>query len=265
MNLIVLPKGLDLGLRLEIFRRINEAGVPLSPHDLRLATFGRSEKVYFIRLAGVFDPDREGATRMIQAGKQNYGLDYPWQQHSYWKDWWEETAQSTEQAASQTFLYYVIARDLTAVETILNSSQLQQSLGLHYDRTTTSVLDLFCAQMQSEKIQGTAKITADLLKLAGWFKEFETWFNTIKGQKVPRVSLNSATKVAFFIAGACQLWKAPNAVTEPQWEKIQLFLTKGPAEIQDKLQVEFSPTRGKWPGQKKQIEQTFAICKKITT
>jgi hypothetical protein len=27
--------------------------------------------------------------------------------------------------------------------------------------------------------------------------------------------------------------------------------------------MEFSGTRGKWPGQKRQIEQTFGICKKI--
>ena len=33
LNIITLPKDLDLSLRLEIFRRINEAGVPLSPHD----------------------------------------------------------------------------------------------------------------------------------------------------------------------------------------------------------------------------------------
>jgi len=55
LNILVLPKQLDLNLRLEIFRRINEGGVPLSPQDLRLATFGESKRVYFIRLAGVFD------------------------------------------------------------------------------------------------------------------------------------------------------------------------------------------------------------------
>jgi uncharacterized protein with ParB-like and HNH nuclease domain len=47
LNVIVLPKDLELGLRLEIFRRINEAGVPLSSQDLRLAVFGQSQRVYF--------------------------------------------------------------------------------------------------------------------------------------------------------------------------------------------------------------------------
>lgn len=78
LNFIVLPKDLELSLRLEIFRRINEAGVPLSAHDLRLAVFGRSDRVYFIRLAGVFDSHRDGASRMIKAAKENFGLEYPW-------------------------------------------------------------------------------------------------------------------------------------------------------------------------------------------
>src|SRR5581483_9133120 len=60
MNLIVLPKNLDLTLRLEIFRRINEAGVPLSAHDLRLATFGGNDRMQLVRLAGIFDVAREG-------------------------------------------------------------------------------------------------------------------------------------------------------------------------------------------------------------
>jgi len=77
LNIILLPKDLELSLRLEIFRRINEAGVPLSPHDLRLAVFGRSNRVYLIRLAGVFDPTREGAARMIKAAKDQFGLELP--------------------------------------------------------------------------------------------------------------------------------------------------------------------------------------------
>jgi hypothetical protein len=80
---------------------------------------------------------------------------------------------------------------------------------------------------------------------------------------VPRVHPNSSTKLAFFIAGAAQEWDSPGALSEPQWEQVQLFLTKGPTEIKAALGMEFSGTRGKWPGQKRQIEQTFGICKKI--
>jgi hypothetical protein len=114
LNFIVLPKNLDLRLRLEIFRRINEGGVPLSAHDLRLASFGVSARVYFIRLAGVFDSSRDGSTRMIEADKKMFGLEYPWENPTGWKDWWTDTTHASGQAPSQMFLYYVLARDLKA-------------------------------------------------------------------------------------------------------------------------------------------------------
>jgi len=110
VNLIVLPKNLDLNLRLEIFRRINEGGVPLSPHDLRLATFGESDRVYFIRLAGVFDSTREGSARMILAGREKHKLEHPWKNSAVWKSWWDDSAHAGGQSPSQMFLYYVIAR-----------------------------------------------------------------------------------------------------------------------------------------------------------
>jgi hypothetical protein len=263
VNIIVLPKNLDLHLRLEIFRRINEGGVPLSAHDLRLASFGDSDRVYFIRLAGVFDVNREGSARMVKAAKEKYGLDYPWKLSGPWKSWWEDTAQATGQGASQMFLYYVVARDRAAIQTLLESPKTQHGLGIKYDKTTVSVLDLYCAQAQAEREASASKIVGDLEKLRSWFYDFELWFNAIKSSKIPRVPVNSSTKLAFFIAAACNYWKAPADVPESQWELIQVFLTKGPTEIQKSLQMEFSQTRGKWPGQKKQIEQTFAICEKI--
>jgi hypothetical protein len=265
LNFIVLPKNLDLDLRLEIFRRINEGGVPLSAQDLRLAIFGQSPKVYFIRLAGVFDTDRDGAQRMIKAGQELFKLSYPWQNPTAWKDWWDDTTHAAGQAPSQMFLYYVLARDLKAVQTILDSEKVQQTLRLKYDRTTVSVLDLYCAQAQQELQPNSPAITASLADLQKWFKEFEAWFNTVKLAKVPSVSVNSATKLSFFIAGATAYWQAPEKVTESQWEVIQFFLTQGPGQIKEKLGKEFSTTRGKWPGQLKQIEQTLDICKSIAS
>ncbi len=263
LNLIVLPKRLELGLRLEIFRRINEGGVPLSPQDLRLATFGHSERVYFIRLAGIFDPSREGASRMIKSGTDNYDLGCPWKDHSYWQSWWEGRAQAAGQASSQMFLFYVVVRDLEAVGTLLNSEKRWQALGLRYDKTVTSVLDLYCAQAQSEQKPQAAQIVADLDTLKSWFDNFEQWFNAIKGEKVPKIAVNSATKLAAFIAHAAQTWESVDQLTEAQWEQIQFFLTKGPNDILETLGMEFSSSRGKWPGQKKQFQQVAEICQKI--
>jgi hypothetical protein len=174
LNLIVLPTNLDLGLRLEIFRRINEAGTPLSPHDLRLAIFGQCDRVYFIRLAGVFDTGREGAMRMIKAAKEKYGLDYPWKDPSAWNGWWIDRAQAGGQAPSQMFLYYVIARNVQKVDELLASDALQNRLGLRYDRTTISVLDLYAAQMQHETLhpRGRAQASAESANSNGLVRIF---------------------------------------------------------------------------------------------
>jgi hypothetical protein len=264
LNIIVLPKDLELSLRLEIFRRINEAGVPLSPHDLRLAVFGRSDRVYLIRLAGIFDSSRDGSSRMINAAKEQFGIDYPWTKPDAWSDWWKDSAQSAGQAPSQMFLYYVIARDLKNVGALLDSHKVQSSLGVRYDRTTTSVLDVYMAQLQSESQDaGAPKMLAALNDLKTWFAEFEMWFNVIKEAKVPRISTNSSTKIALFIAAAVQVWGTPDKVTEHQWELIQVFLTQGPRAIEDAIGMPYPVPKGKWPGQRAQIDKTVVVCQAI--
>lgn len=265
LNIVILPKDLDLSLRLEIFRRINEAGVPLSAHDLRLAVFGRSDRVYLIRLAGVFDSEREGADRMIKAGKEKHALDFPWKDLSAWKSWWSDSVQSAGQAPSQMFLYYVVARDLKAVEDLLASSKVQNAVGVKYDRTTTSVLDLVTAQLQheSEKKDEAPKLLASLETMKKWFDDFELWFNVIKQAKVPRIATNSSLKIALFIAAAVEVWGTPDKVKEYQWELIQIFLTQGPTKIQEAIGIFYPIPKGKWPGQKAQIEKTLEVCQAI--
>lgn len=267
VNIIILPKDLELSLRLEIFRRINEAGVPLSPHDLRLAVFGQSDRVYFIRLAGVFDPEREGASRMIKAAREKYGVDYPWADSSAWKDWWIDSAQAAGQAPSQMFLYYVISRDLANVGALLESYKVQEQLGVRYDRTTISVLDLYVAQLQNETLNpaDSPKLLADLGTLKVWFAEFELWFNAIKQAKVPRIGTNSSTKIALFIAAASQVWRTPGNLTEDQWQLVQIFLTQGPSKIEASIGLPYPITKGKWPGQKTQIEKTIEVCQLVAT
>ena len=54
LPVIYLPPGLDLGTKLEIFRRINEGGTPLTAQDIRLSYYSESKSVYFVRLAGIY-------------------------------------------------------------------------------------------------------------------------------------------------------------------------------------------------------------------
>ena len=66
-------------MRLEIFRRINQGGTPLSGQDLRLAYYGEtSPSLTLIRLAGIYNPGREAARRFLERAEEQFGIAYPW-------------------------------------------------------------------------------------------------------------------------------------------------------------------------------------------
>jgi hypothetical protein len=181
LTIITLPIGMTRGSRLEVFRRINEGGVPLSAQDLRLSQFSNSARVTFIRLAGVFDPSREGSQRMISNAKTLHSLDYPWQDHSAWLGWWDGSLLSGGQNPSQMFLWYLIASSANAVENLMTSPGAQKAAGVMHDGSTTSALDLYCAQLQHEDTNDhAAHLLPDLPKLKSLFAQFEIWFNAIR-------------------------------------------------------------------------------------
>jgi hypothetical protein len=162
------------------------------------------------------------------------------------------------------FLYYVISRDKDAVQKILSSERTQNQLRLKYNRTTISVLDIYAAELEYEsKSDKAPSMLPNLAKLRKWFEDFELWFNYIEMAKVPQIGTNSATKIALFIAAATEVWKHPNRITEKQWQQIQVLLTQDPSRIEEVIGIAYPSTRGKWPGQKNQIERTVEICQKI--
>ena len=80
---------------------------------------------------------------------------------------------------------------------------------------------------------------------------------------MPRIATNSSTKISLFIAAACQVWGTPDKVTEEQWQLVQIFLTQGPSKIEEAIGLPYTITKGKWPGQKTQIEKTGEVCRII--
>ena len=103
---------MSLDLRLEVFRRINEGGTPLSAQDIRLSYYSESSAVQFIQLAGIYDPARSGAKRMMKNCEGQFS--WPWETHTeaakMWKRWWNNTKTVTGQTSSEMFLWYVVSR-----------------------------------------------------------------------------------------------------------------------------------------------------------
>ena len=101
LTLVILPATVDLSLRLEIFRRINEGGTPLSGQDIRLSYYSESACVRFLQAVGIFESSRPGAQRMIQA----LGYPWPWMQfperEDHWKEWWKDSKAAIGQTASE--------------------------------------------------------------------------------------------------------------------------------------------------------------------
>ena len=94
LTIIYLPKLLEQGAKLEIFRRINEGGTPLTAQDIRLSYYSESPSVTFVRLAGVH-ADTQSSRNMLAAAKVR-GVANPWEPHPKakltWHEWWEENA-----------------------------------------------------------------------------------------------------------------------------------------------------------------------------
>ncbi len=260
LNLVVLPKGLQPNLRLTIFRRINEGGIPLSPHDLRLAEFAESLRVTFVRLAGIFDTERQGSERMLLSARER-ALDYPWTDNKQagWYTWWEGSDSAKGQAASEVFLFYVLARDRAALDALVHDHH--RPCGLDFDDTVESALDLYCAQAKAEEDRENpaTPMLANLTTLKTWFNDFETWFKEIKTSKVPKVPLNSARKVALFIAAAAEKWQTPDELSAEQWDNVDLFLSRGPNDIKEHFGVNYTTPRGKWRTQRIQMDDVFGI------
>lgn len=199
---------------------------------------------------------------MIENAIARHKVDYPWKQHQAWASWWANTAHSVGQAPSQMFLHYCIARSPARIH-MLQQETAQETLGVKYDGTTTSMLDLYTAQAQRESQGKEPVILPDLETFKQWFDDFETWFNAIKMFKVPKISTNSATKIALFIAAAAMTWKNVEEVTDSQWEDIEVFLTQAPVKAKQVTGVDYQIAKGKWSEHKRQIEATFEVARAI--
>ena len=123
-------------MKLEVFRRINQGGTPLSGQDIRLAYFGEaSTSVTFIRLVGVYDKCSVAANRFISGAKEKFELTFPWTDElafSTWNDWWAEKEISRGQTASEMFLWSLMAAQASKLDNLLSDRGALGALKCRY-------------------------------------------------------------------------------------------------------------------------------------
>jgi len=276
LTLIHLPAKIPEELRLEIFRRINEGGTPLSAQDIRLAYYGTCKSVWFVRLAGVYDSERQGAARMIETAKTKYGLSWPWSKvgkevQGEWKNWWEGRERAMGQAASEMFLWFIIAKHRNKVNGILSDENyLRKGLSLAFSGRVEEVADVACAELRREDNSEDARMLCSADEMRDkYFPLFATWWEAILSN-IPSIGVDKSRRLAFLMAGLSWAWKKPvDSLSEETWELIDQFL-KSPRDIDwDGLGIEYPEAKGKWTGKKglyAQIDAIYsfseAVCKK---
>ncbi len=264
LTLVTLPETVDLSLRLEIFRRINEGGTPLSGQDVRLSYYSQSSCVRFIQAVGIFDPSRQGSQRMID------GLGYSWPWHpdsnraAQWKAWWEDSKAAYGQTAAEMFLWYLIGQHRDKIIDLLSDQKALAKLKIRFRGNTEEVLDIVCAQFKEEDSNpDEARLlpTLDDLKNTLYPRFSDWWFN-IRMQCGPSASVAKHRAIAILIPSLLREF-GNNAPSDTQWGFISRFLKSSRDTARNVLQVEFPEPKGKWVSQRKQLEAFDKVAEEI--
>lgn len=271
LTMITLPHGLSRQLRLEIFRRINQAGTPLSPQDIRLATYGDCETVAFIRLCGIYDEKRQGSERMIKIAKEKYSLDWPWGLNEEdcrieWQNWWDGKEMALGQTSSEMFLWFFIAKYVSQIDEILmDSKYLSSQLNISFYGSSDEVGDITCAQLENESKTKIKKL-GDLIKVKELFEEFSRWFYFLR-VNIPADTIFNVSKyrrIAFLIGGLSNVNHSLH-FSPKQLNKVT-SLMKEPRKAKEEFGIDIPEAKGRWAGSagiKAQIQSYIKVAERI--
>ncbi len=258
-------------MRLEVFRRINQGGTPLSGQDIRLAYYGeKSRSLALVRLVGVYDADRQAARRFLDSAKAQFGLDYPWTSQSAleeWRDWWEDKDIARGQTASEAFLWSLVCAEVGELDSILQNPAALQKLNARFNRTIDEALDAYCAQLRWQDTNSStppALMTFDEMH-AQFFPYFEKWIGVLIGQKGTSLPVTKHRIVASLIGAAYRTRVDPSGLTDQQWTDVVEFVRK-PQDLAKKLGTEWPLSKGRWDGKrgyKVQMQAARAVIERI--
>lgn len=251
-------------MRLEVFRRINQGGTPLSGQDIRLAYYGiDSPSLALIRVAGIYDHDKPASRRFLERSKNNFNIDYPWKNQASkecWKEWWADKVIANGQTASEMFLWAIISSQVDNLDAILSNKAALQVLNCRFNRAVDEALDVCCAQLRYQ--DKNSNIPPALMSYSEmsdrFFPAFEKWTGYILGQKGINLPVTKHRIIAGVIGAAYALSVDPAKLNEQQWTNIIEFIRR-PQELSAKLNMEYPQSRGRWDGKKGYNSQLKAV------
>lgn len=266
LTLVYLPAEMPLNLRLEVFRRINDGGTPLSAQDIRLSYYCESPSVQFIQRVGVYDPERTGAKRMLAQNP------WPWSSRggagAMWQSWWTNTTTSRGQAPSEMFLWFVVSEYRKNVDKLLeDKAALSKQLNLRFRDRNVEVLDIVCAQFRYEDVfpskHRLLPTEQDIAR--SLFPRFAEWWHAMRRHCVSKATPQKYRAIALLIPGLFRCFKSPE-LSDKQWEWVGQFVANT-RDTADELGIEFPESKGRWNGsQRTQLDAydrvAFAISEK---
>jgi len=265
LTLVSLPSNMDLSLRLEIFRRINEGGTPLSGQDIRLSYYSQSEAVRFIQTVGFFDPLREGSKRVLE----DVGYSWVWFQYpeasQQWKEWWSGSRTSLGQTSSEMFLWYLISKYRNLIDRILiDRARLVTNLKLNFRGNSDEVLDIACAQFRYEDLHpGEPRLLPNLESLQKEeFPLFARWWYQIRLNCGSIANVSKHRPIALLIPALEETFQTSSPSFD-QWTLVGEFLG-GTREAAKTLQVNFPQSKGRWKTQREQFDAFHNVVKEIS-
>jgi hypothetical protein len=257
-------------MRLEVFRRINQGGTPLSGQDIRLAYYGdQSPSIAFIRLVGVYDGQRQAAQRFIDGARDKYGFNYPWDLASAndaWKDMWEDKELARGQTASEMFLWCLMSAQVSELDGIIQNKDAMAKINVRFNQSIDEALDVYCAQLNyQDRHTGVPPVLFSAAELQnGLFPYFATWIEEL-GAKGPSLDVRKHRTVASLIGASYRMKIDIAQFTHTQWTKAVEFIRR-PTENALQMGIEWPQSKGRWDGAKghrAQLEAASAIASKI--
>ena len=260
LTIIYLPPRLDLGTKLEIFRRINEGGTPLTAQDIRLSYYSESKSVYFVRLAGIY-AETPSAQRMIEAASKK-GVDNLWIQYptakKHWVEWWEGKAQAKGQTPSAMFLWYLVFTHRKKLDNLISTQDTMKHLTMTFNGSTEQALDTYCAQLQfTDTKKGESIFPTYGNGLEKDFENFVTWIEAILGSAMSGVSVDKYKQTALLIGAAVELELDAKALSNDVWDAIGEFIRAPRRAGTEWLEEKggYPEPRGRWKGTRGQNAQ----------
>lgn len=257
LTIIYLPQNLDLGTKLEIFRRINEGGTPLTAQDIRLAYYSESNSVTLVRLAGIHGPS-VAADRMVNSAAAR-GVGNPWEKwpkaYELWSDWWEGKLKSRGQVPSEMFLWFIVTKNRASLNNLLATPDQMKHLPIVFRGSTEEALDIYCSQLRWTDEHGGVDVFPTASALAKEFDGFASWIEAILGRGLPGISVDKYKQIALMIAALVEQSVNSAKVSHDAWDAFGEFI-RTPRQAGKKwLNDGYPEQKGRWGGENGQFAQ----------